>query len=85
MLYQLSYAPRSSAADCIPRLREPHRRRDSIAPVPLAALFSGITVVFVLLAVWSAEAHKWPIALAAAGLAAWMGTLAWAGIRKTRL
>ena len=68
-----------------PRPQAPHRRPDSIATVPLAALFCGITLVFALITVWSAEAHKWPIALAAAGLAAWMATLAWAGIRKGRL
>jgi len=62
-----------------------HPSRDSIATVPLAALFSAITLAFAAIAVWSAEAHEWPIALAAAGLAARMGTLAWSGIRKSRL
>jgi hypothetical protein len=53
--------------------------------VPLAALFSSITLAFGAIAVWSASAHQWPIAVAAAALAAWMATLAWAGIRKSRL
>jgi hypothetical protein len=53
--------------------------------VPLAALFSAITLAFAAIAVWSASAHQWPIAVAGGALAAWMGTLAWAGIRKSRL
>jgi hypothetical protein len=52
--------------------------------VPLAALFSLITVGFAAIAVWSAEASRWPIAAAAAALAAWMGSLAWTALRKTR-
>jgi len=52
--------------------------------VPLAALFSTITVAFAAIAVWSAEAGEWPIAAAAAVLALWMASLAWAGLRKTR-
>jgi hypothetical protein len=53
--------------------------------VPLAALFSLITLAFAAIAVWSATSRQWPIAVAAAALAAWMATLAWAGIRKSRL
>jgi hypothetical protein len=52
--------------------------------VPLAVLFSVITVGFGAIALWSAQASRWPIAVAAAALAAWMGTLAWAALRKTR-
>jgi hypothetical protein len=52
--------------------------------VPLAALFSLITLAFAAIAVWSAAAGQWPIAVAAAALAAWMGTLAWAAMRKSR-
>jgi hypothetical protein len=51
--------------------------------VPLAALFSLITLAFAAIAVWSATARQWPIAVAAAALAAWMGSLAWAAIRKS--
>jgi hypothetical protein len=50
----------------------------------LAALFTAITLAFAATAVWSAEAHKWVIAVAAAALAAWMGSLAWSVVRKTR-
>ena len=52
--------------------------------MPLAVLFSVITVAFGAIAVWSAEASRWPIAAAAAALAAWMATLAWSALRKTR-
>ena len=83
MLYQLSYAPRSSAP-IVSALLTPHRGPSSIAGVPLAALFSLITLAFAAIAVWSATAHQWPIAVAAGALSAWMGTLAWAGIRKSR-
>ncbi|HEX3805397.1 MAG TPA: hypothetical protein VHV52_01325 [Gaiellaceae bacterium] len=52
--------------------------------MPLAALFSLITVAFAAIAVWSAGAGEWPIAAAAAILAAWMGSLAWSGLRRMR-
>lgn len=52
--------------------------------MPLAVLFSLITVGFAAIALWSAEASRWPIAAAAAALAAWMATLAWTALRKTR-
>jgi hypothetical protein len=48
------------------------------------ALFFVITTGFAATAVWSAEAGRWPIAAAAAALAAWMGTLAWNALRRTR-
>jgi hypothetical protein len=52
--------------------------------VPLAALFTVITLAFAGIAVYSATAGRWPIALAAGALAAWMGSLAAAALRKTR-
>ena len=52
--------------------------------MPLAALFSAITLAFAGIAVWSGQAHKWVIAAAAAALAAWMATLAWSAVRKIR-
>jgi hypothetical protein len=52
--------------------------------VPLAVLFSYITVGFAAIAVWSAEASRWPIAVAAGALAAWMASFAWAALRKSR-
>ena len=52
--------------------------------MPLAVLFSLITAAFAAIALWSAEASRWPIAAAAAALAAWMATLAWAALRRMR-
>jgi hypothetical protein len=52
--------------------------------VPLAVLFCVITAGFAGIAVWSADASRWPIAAAAAALAAWMASLAWGALRKTR-
>ena len=50
----------------------------------MAALFSVITLGFGGLAVAAALAGSWVIAFAAAALAAWMASLAWSAIRKTR-
>jgi hypothetical protein len=52
--------------------------------VPLAVLFSLITAAFAAIALWSAEASRWPSAAAAAALAAWRATLAWAALRRMR-
>jgi hypothetical protein len=52
--------------------------------MPMAVLFSVISVGFGAIAVWSGEASRWPIAVAAGALAAWMGSLAWSALRKTR-
>jgi hypothetical protein len=52
--------------------------------VGLAALFSVLTAGFAALAVWAVAAGQWPIGLAAAALAVWMGTLAVAALRKLR-
>jgi hypothetical protein len=54
------------------------------SPMPLAVLFSLITVAFAAIAVYSAASGVWPIAVASAGLAAWMGTLAVSALRKMR-
>ena len=52
--------------------------------MPLAALFTIITLAFAGIAVASALAGRWPIAAAAAALALWMGSLAYSALRKTR-
>jgi hypothetical protein len=52
--------------------------------VPLAALFAVIALSFVGIAVWTASAGQWVIAVAATALAAWMATLVWAAVRKMR-
>jgi hypothetical protein len=52
--------------------------------IGVVALFSLITAAFAGIAVWSASAGEWVIAAASAALAAWMGSLAWSALRKTR-
>jgi hypothetical protein len=53
--------------------------------VPLTALFTVITLAFAGIAVASGLAGRWPIAVAAAVLAFWMGSLAYSALRKTRV
>jgi hypothetical protein len=50
----------------------------------MVALFTTITVAFALIAVWTVAAGRYPIGLAAAALAAWMGSLAWSALRRMR-
>jgi len=50
--------------------------------VPLAALFSLITIAFAGIAVVSVLAGYWPIGIAAGALAAWMGSLAWTSLKR---
>jgi hypothetical protein len=52
--------------------------------VPLAALFTVLTLSFAALAVASAVADQWVIAVAAAALAAWMATLVAGALRRRR-
>jgi hypothetical protein len=52
--------------------------------VPLAVLFGLITLSFAGIAVASGLAGQWAIAAAAAALAAWMATLAWSAVRRSR-
>ena len=52
--------------------------------MPLATLFSTITVAFAAIAFYSATSGEWVIAAAAAALAGWMATFAYAALRKTR-
>jgi hypothetical protein len=47
----------------------------------LGFLFAVITVAFGAIAVASADAGRWPIALAAVVLGGWMATLAVKGLR----
>ena len=77
MRYQLRHAPRL-------RGRLYRRPATSIQTVPLAALFSTITVAFAAIALYSATSGEWVIAAAAAALAGWMATFAYAALRKTR-
>jgi uncharacterized membrane protein len=52
--------------------------------MPIATLFAVITIAFAGIAVWAGTAGEWLIAVCAAVLAAWMGSLAWATLRKIR-
>jgi hypothetical protein len=52
--------------------------------VSLALLFSVLALAFAAIAVASALAGQWPIAVAAAALGAWMGNFAWTALRKAR-
>ena len=50
--------------------------------MPLAALFSVLTLAFAAIAVAAAIADRWVIAAAAAAIALWMGSFAWAALRR---
>ena len=52
--------------------------------MPLVALFSVLTLAFAGIAVGSAAAGRWVIAVTAAAIAAWMGSFAVAALRRTR-
>jgi hypothetical protein len=52
--------------------------------VSLALLFSVIALALLGIAVASALAGEWPIAVAAAAIGAWMGSFAWTALRKAR-
>ena len=52
--------------------------------MPLAALFTLITLAFAGIALSSALAGRWVITIAAAALSAWMGSLAFAALRRIR-
>jgi hypothetical protein len=52
--------------------------------MPMALLFTAITLAFAGIALAAALAGVWVVAAAAAALGAWMSTLAWAAVRKSR-
>ena len=52
--------------------------------MPLVALFTVLTLAFAGIAAGSAVASEWVIAVAAAAIAAWMGSFALAALRRTR-
>jgi hypothetical protein len=47
-----------------------------------AVLFCVLTVAFAVIALSGARAGRWVIAVAAAALAVWMGSFAWAALRR---
>jgi hypothetical protein len=50
----------------------------------LVGLFSVLTVAFAGIAVAGARAGEWIVAVGAAAIAAWMGSFAWAALRRFR-
>jgi TRAP-type mannitol/chloroaromatic compound transport system permease large subunit len=52
--------------------------------MPLVFLFTFLTLAFTGIAVGAATASRWVIAAGAAALAAWMGSFAWAAVRRIR-
>jgi hypothetical protein len=58
--------------------------RSTIGRVAMVGLFTAITLAFVLIAVWTFSAGRIPLGVAATALAAWMATLAWSALRKSR-
>ncbi len=50
----------------------------------MAVLFAVLTLAFAGIAVAAAIARVWVVAAAAGALAAWMSTVAWTALRKTR-
>jgi hypothetical protein len=52
--------------------------------MPIAALFSVLTLAFAAIALWTASARQWVLAVAAAALTFWMGSLAWSAVRRMR-
>jgi hypothetical protein len=78
VLYQLSYAPRFASADS----SGASGIISVVSKIGPAVLFSAITVGFAGIAVAGGSAGRWVIAVAAAALAAWMGSFAWAALRR---
>ena len=79
MLCQLSYAPRFEGrlypGRCV--------IISGVGGIGMAALFSVLTLAFGGIAVGAGSAGRWVIAIAAAALAAWMGSFALTAVRRT--
>ena len=78
MLCQLSYAPRFGRADSIGGVRHD----PAVSKIGPAVLFCVLTVAFAGIAIAGGGAGRWVIAVAAAALAVWMGSFAWAALRR---
>jgi hypothetical protein len=55
-----------------------------VGKLGLPLLFAVITVAFAAIAIDALYAGRWVITIAAGGLAFWMGSFAWGGLRKFR-
>jgi len=58
------------------------RHHLAVGGLGLAALFSVLTVALAGIALAAANHGRWVIAVAAAVIAAWMGSVAWTALRK---
>jgi hypothetical protein len=52
--------------------------------MPMAALFSVLTLAFGAIALWCGSAGQWVLAAAAGALTVWMGSLALSAVRRIR-
>jgi hypothetical protein len=50
----------------------------------MPTLFSVLTAAFAVIALAGASHGQWVIAVAAAGIGLWMGSFAWAALRRMR-
>jgi hypothetical protein len=56
----------------------------SVGRLSLPLLFSVLTAAFVVIAVASATHGQWIITVAAVAIGLWMGSFAWAALRRIR-
>jgi hypothetical protein len=73
---------RPSVAPLIVSLRLRHH--PAVGRFSMPALFSLLTALFSVIAYAGASHGQWVIAAAAAALAVWMGSFAWASLRRMR-
>jgi hypothetical protein len=58
------------------------RHHPGVGKIGPAVLFSALTIGFAGIAVAGGTAGRWVIAVAATALAVWMGSFAWAALRR---
>jgi hypothetical protein len=80
VLYQLSYAPRLHD-DCIGASLGHDL---GVGRYGMPTLFSVLTAAFAVIAVSSWSHGQWVIAVAAVAIGLWMGSFAWAALRRMR-
>jgi len=60
------------------------RHHPDVGRFGLPALFSILTAAFTVIAFAGATHGRWVIAIAAVAIAAWMATVAWAALKRSR-
>jgi hypothetical protein len=60
------------------------RHHLAVGRYSLPALFTFLTLAFAVIAVAGAANGRWVIAIAAAGIGAWMATFVWTALRRMR-